>query len=241
MVDQKKIETGILGLDDLLGGGISEGSGLLLTGDHGSGKTIILAEFLYRGLTRYNQNGVFVSFEHDPKSIVDDLTTFGWDIEKEIKHKRLAFVDASPSPDCEEIGVCYSMTPLLARINFGIAQNGARRVALDGLSSLFQKFGDKKMIYETVVATALELKKSGITYIVSSEKMPELAKFSKVPEVFDTVVELVQRTAVNDQIEREIKLVKEDGVFLSTGKSAKFDLNDEGVVVDFQTDVLRSS
>ncbi|MCK4313278.1 KaiC 1, partial [Candidatus Bathyarchaeota archaeon] len=59
----KKIATGIRGLDELVGGGFPEGRVILIIGGPGAGKTIMCSQFLYKGISEYQENGVFVSLD----------------------------------------------------------------------------------------------------------------------------------------------------------------------------------
>ena len=54
-----KCPTGIQGLDDVTGGGLPRGRPTLVCGGPGCGKTLLAAEFLVRGATRYGEPGVF--------------------------------------------------------------------------------------------------------------------------------------------------------------------------------------
>ncbi|MBD3311774.1 MAG: hypothetical protein GF349_04780 [Candidatus Magasanikbacteria bacterium] len=58
-----RVKTGIEGLDEVLSGGFPAGRSLLVSGEAGAGKTVFLSEFLYHGITKYKENGVFVTFE----------------------------------------------------------------------------------------------------------------------------------------------------------------------------------
>jgi circadian clock protein KaiC len=92
----EKIPTGILGFDAVLEGGVPKGRVLLITGSTGTGKTVFSNEFLYRGITEYDENGVYVTFEEHPRDIIKNVANFGWDFDILIRQRKLVFVDASP-------------------------------------------------------------------------------------------------------------------------------------------------
>ncbi|MFH1768764.1 MAG: ATPase domain-containing protein, partial [Candidatus Omnitrophota bacterium] len=95
----QKIPFGIRGFDVISEGGIPKGRTTLLSGTSGSGKTLFAAEFLWRGIKEYNENGVFVTFEETPNDICRNVMSLGWDLRALEKQGKFAFVDASPSPD----------------------------------------------------------------------------------------------------------------------------------------------
>ena len=55
--------TGISGLDALFLGGILQGNIILVEGTPGTGKTLMGLEFIYRGITVYQEPGIIVVFE----------------------------------------------------------------------------------------------------------------------------------------------------------------------------------
>ena len=65
-----KAPTGIQGLDEITGGGLPRGRPTLISGGPGAGKTLFGLEFLVRGATKYDEPGVFMSFEES----IEDLT-----------------------------------------------------------------------------------------------------------------------------------------------------------------------
>ena len=78
----ERVKTGIEGLDDLIEGGFIKGDIILLAGNTGSGKTTFCAEFIYSGVIKYAENGVYATFEEDEKSLKRNMAKFGYDLEK---------------------------------------------------------------------------------------------------------------------------------------------------------------
>ena len=52
------VQTGIYGLDEMMGGGFPKNRIALILGGPGAGKTILASQFLYKGLTEFNENGI---------------------------------------------------------------------------------------------------------------------------------------------------------------------------------------
>jgi KaiC/GvpD/RAD55 family RecA-like ATPase len=84
-----RVETGIFGLDSLLGGGFRENTVNVVLGSTGTGKTIFALQFLLKGIEN-GEKGIFISFDMDELDIVDAVSGLGWhEIEDHIKNGQL--------------------------------------------------------------------------------------------------------------------------------------------------------
>lgn len=64
--------SGIKGLDEILGGGFIPNSSILLCGSPGSGKSNLALNFLYSGIEKYGQRGLFLSLEQPEEQIISN-------------------------------------------------------------------------------------------------------------------------------------------------------------------------
>jgi len=78
----EKIKTGIKGFDSLVEGGLPKGSVVLLSGTPGTGKTIFALEYLYNGAEKFDERGIYVTFEEKSEDLKKQAMQFGWDIDK---------------------------------------------------------------------------------------------------------------------------------------------------------------
>ena len=60
MPENDPVRTGIYGLDHILHEGIPRGNTILVEGVTGSGKTLFGVEFIYRGITEFDEPGLQV-------------------------------------------------------------------------------------------------------------------------------------------------------------------------------------
>ena len=93
---EDRMKTGIAGLDEILMGGIPRTNVILVEGTTGSGKTILGVEFIYRGITEFNEPGIIVVFEVSPDKLIRDAATLGWDLVALQAQKKLQIVFTSP-------------------------------------------------------------------------------------------------------------------------------------------------
>src|ERR1700692_3488601 len=90
------VRTGISGLDAILMGGIPRTNVILVEGTTGSGKTLLGVEFIYRGITQFNEPGIIVVFEVSPDKLIRDAARLGWDLAALQEQKKLQIVFTSP-------------------------------------------------------------------------------------------------------------------------------------------------
>lgn len=139
-VTQTKASTGIVGFDEITGGGLPQARSTLLTGGPGSGKTIFAVQFLLHGAERCAESGIFVAFEEAPKRIVGNFAGFGWKL-AELQDKKLFFIDAQPMPDLIQSGN-FDLSGLLAGLQAKIKETKARRIVFDALDVLLALLPD---------------------------------------------------------------------------------------------------
>lgn len=193
----ERLQTGIRGLDELFDGGVPKGRPVLVRGAPGSGKTVLLNEFLYRGISQGGENGVFVTLEERPDDIARNIASFGWDYPGLIEDRKLAFVDVGPRDmPVTEINDSYELTPLIARIESAVERVGAGRVSIDGLPAVFNRLDNKTAIRDMIFLLCERLKQRGVTTFISAETVGEdstLSRFGVEDFVADCVLELGQQ------------------------------------------------
>src|SRR5580658_1402957 len=126
------IRTGISGLDRILMGGIPRTNVILVEGTTGSGKTLLGTEFIYRGITEFNEPGIIVVFEVSPDKLIRDAATLGWDLAELQAQKKLQIVFTSPQVLDQELRSADSLLLETA------AEIGAQRIFIDGIGLLHQ-------------------------------------------------------------------------------------------------------
>jgi len=130
MFQSALLKTGIKGLDSILLGGIPRSNVILLQGAAGSGKTLMGVEFIYRGITLYDEPGLIVAFETNPSKLIRDAAEFGWMLDELQQKKKLQIIFTSPQLFERELRASDSLLLETAR------EMGATRIFVDGVALL---------------------------------------------------------------------------------------------------------
>jgi len=121
----RRLATGVAGLDEMMGGGIPSGDVVLLTGPAGSGKTTFATQFIATGLDD-GESCVVAVFEEYPEAYLARAKTVAVDFADMIGRGRLAVTYLRP--------LDLSVDEMLAEIQSAVERLGATRVVIDSLS-----------------------------------------------------------------------------------------------------------
>lgn len=206
----KKIATGIEGLEHITMGGLTEGRTTLVGGSSGSGKTLLAAEFLYRGITEFDRNGVFVTFEERPQGIMQNVKKLGWNLDELVQQNKLSIIDASPEPvPVTEVGD-YDLSGLFAQIDYGVKEVGAKLLVMDSIGSLFHQFSNTALIRREIFRITEMLKELGVTAIITAERLEEYGPISRhgVEEFVSDNVIILRNVLEDEKCRRTIQVLK---------------------------------
>ena len=123
----RHISSGIVGLDEMLGGGMLAGSALLVAGPAGSGKSTVAIQFLAEG-ARHGEPGVLAMFEETPLKYLEQAKGFDIDLEELRRANLLKQVYVRP--------LDLSVDETLFEIQAAVREVGAKRVVIDSLTGL---------------------------------------------------------------------------------------------------------
>ncbi|HEU5165089.1 MAG TPA: circadian clock protein KaiC [Chitinophagaceae bacterium] len=225
-----KTKTGISGLDEITMGGIPQGRPTLICGGPGCGKTLFSIEFLVNGATKFNEPGVFVTFEEKTEELIMNVASLGFDLDKLQKEKklRLDYVRIERS-EIEETGE-YDLDGLFIRLELAIDSIGAKRVVLDTIENLFAGLTNQGILRAELRRLFLWLKEKGVTAIVTGEQGEgKLTRHGLEEYVSDCVI-LLDHRVINQISTRRLRIVKYRGSAHGTNEFP-FLIDEEGISV----------
>ena len=162
-----RVKTGIVELDEMLGGGFMPGDAVMVAGAAGTGKTTLALQYLVNGV-KQGEPGIYVTFEELPDQIYRDAKNFGWDLRKMEDEGNFRVVCTSPSLMLES-GDGSLLEDVIREVQ-------PRRLVIDSLSHLemFVKKEDMRMEAYRMVSY---LKTRGISSILLWES-PQISGMS---------------------------------------------------------------
>ena len=210
--------TGILGLDEITGGGIPSGRPTLISGAAGCGKTMLAMEFLVRGATQFDEPGVFMMFEENAAELTANVRSLGFDLDELVAQKKIVLDHVHiERSEIEETGE-YDLEGLFIRLGHAIDSIGAKRVALDTIEALFAGLPNHAIVRAELRRLFRWLKDRGMTAVITGEKgEASITRYGLEEYVADCVIVLDQR--VSEQVcTRRLRVVKYRGTAHGTNE-----------------------
>lgn len=178
-VQQERMPTGIPGLDPLLGGGIRAKSINLIAGGAGTGKSIFCMQFLVNGIA-HGQNAVYVSFEEDEPTLLEDMACFGWDLSRLIREEKLVILHYT-----------HQQVEHVLEAGGGIIRDtieaiDAKLVVIDSLTAFTLLHDTEHEQRRALLALFDNLRKWGVTAFVTSQREEDEGRPESDVLVFET-------------------------------------------------------
>jgi len=207
----EKCPTGVAGLDEITNGGFPRGRPTLLCGTAGSGKTLLAAEFLVRGVTQYDEPGVFIAFEETCEELTKNVASLGFDLDALVRRKKLVIdyvhIDRT---EIEETGE-YNLEGLFVRVGYAIDSVGAKRIVLDTIEALFAGLANASILRAELRRLFRWLKDKGITAVVTAERSESTLTRHGIEEYVSDCVILLDQRIIEQVATRRLRVIKYRG------------------------------
>ncbi|KAA9349190.1 circadian clock protein KaiC [Larkinella humicola] len=206
-----KAMTGIVGLDEITGGGLPKGRPTLICGGTGCGKTLFSIEFIVHGAMLYGEPGVFMSFEEKAEELVLNVASLGYNL-NQLQHDKLIRLDhvRIERSEIEETGE-YDLDGLFIRLGHAIDSIGAKRVVLDTIENLFSGLLDQGILRAELRRLFEWLKAKKVTTIITGEKGDGTLTRQGLEEYISDCVILLDHRVANQISTRLLRIVKYRG------------------------------
>lgn len=163
-IEVQRCATGIQGFDGLCEGGLVADSANLVVGNAGAGKTTFLLQFLYNGVMKYDEKGLYVSFEPEVAELYKAGKKQGMDFEALDEQGKCSFLKLDNKMSLKEVEKTL--------MNF-VVKNDIKRICFDPINvfaiGLKDGIGVRSQIYELVSI----LKKLAVCVVIAGEAEEE--------------------------------------------------------------------
>ena len=190
----KRLSTGIAGLDDMLYGGIPEGSQNMIIGDSGSGKTLLSFQIAYNA-ARSGIPATILTIDQTANDLLRNaLSAFpGFTDAKELMDKGL--LNIVEMELLEEFKSRESITYFISEIVKGVRMNDSKLLVFDSLSVLRALSADDRSFTRMVNYMVESFRNVGITSIITMEIQNGQGDRHKAPglyedSMFDGIIKL---------------------------------------------------
>jgi len=221
MVNPIRTKTGVPGLDEILFGGIPQNNLVVISGDPGSGKTCLVLEYLYNGVIKYNEPGVYISLEESSEEIIGFAELFDWDLKPLIDKKLITIITVE----------LYDFDKLKNTIEDEVNRVGAKRLVIDP-GVVFRLYFERELdARKRILSLGRMLKRIGCTAIITNEISLERSSslFGLEEYVADGVI-LLYHTKLEDRFIRSVGILKMRGTKISE-KLHPLRITSEGIKV----------
>ena len=159
---EKRIPTGIFGLDPIIGSGFRDKTAVVVVGASGTGKSTFAMQFLMHGI-KHGEQGLYVTMEESPEQIIREAELLGFDMERHFE-KELFFIHLKGRNFKDMIN---EQLPKLVKAREDYAVN--TRVAIDPMTPVIWAVPDKQDQRELVGKLFNTLKNLGVVMATVEE------------------------------------------------------------------------
>lgn len=223
--------TGIAKFDDMLLGGITKGSTVLIAGQSGAGKTMLCTEWLCRGKDLFDAPGLYISLTEPETKLINNLRQTEYFKEEHLQKGGVRFFDLRGT--LQTLGTenrdmtsddCWKIIDAIGAI---VAEHGAQRVIIDSVTALCYRLGEPDLIRSFIFGLGTTLSYLDATVFLISEVSGDKYSIFGVEEfISDGIVKLSY--AKDGPISRELQIVKLRGQDFN-GHPAKFIITPGGL------------
>ncbi|OFW58156.1 MAG: hypothetical protein A2W01_07875 [Candidatus Solincola sediminis] len=201
----ERVPTGIVGLDEMLGGGLLYNSVAVIKGAPGTGKSCLGMEFIAKGILNYGEPGLIITFEEFPRQIYRDAISIGFDLRAFEHGQQLRTIFTTPAVFLREIqqpGGIFDRT---------IEEISAKRVFVDSMTQLERITQDPVQLREIMYTFLNGLLRYDITALVTQEDAFITGNMSVAEAglsyIVDTIIQL-RYVEISSSMDRAILVLK---------------------------------
>lgn len=161
IIQHGRQSTGIPVLDQMMNGGIPAGTTTLLSGNTGTGKSLISLTWLITGAIKKEQV-LLISFESNQVKIIDTASSFGWRLAEFLDRGLFKIISLSP--------IEVDLDIITFKIQKILDNSDIKRVVIDSISAFETGMSDKYKFKNYIWSLADYFRKKGISLTLVTEE-----------------------------------------------------------------------
>lgn len=200
----ERISSGILCLDEMLGGGYHRASCILLAGEPGSGKTLLASTFTQQ-MCKQGEKVLYVSFEESADALIHNIMNAGINLDTYRKSGNLYILSTMP----EARGIEEHLLHLLDNIEKFKPQH----VIIDAISAC-ERIAGKNAAFDYLMRLLNFIKERGITGLLTNQTSGYKSQLeisgNGISSMVDTLI-FINYIFTEKEINRTIQILKSRG------------------------------
>jgi circadian clock protein KaiC len=200
-----RLESGLAGLDALLGGGLERGTSTLIQGAAGTGKSSLGALFAMRAAERGEHASLFI-FDESANTLLSRMQGLGLDLSPHVASGRIAIREVDPAE--------LSPGELVHAIRVAVEDRHSRLVMVDSLNGYLNSMPDEKFLIVQMHELLTYLGQAGVATILVASQQGMISSHMSSPVdasyLADAVV-LLRYFESEGEVKQAISVVKMRG------------------------------
>lgn len=204
-IKEGRLKSGIVGLDQMLGGGFLRARPILIAGGAGTGKSIFGMHFVYEG-AKNGEPGLIFSYDTVPEELISDAQKIGMDFQMLIDKNLLKIIYTSPVESCPDEHA-FMIKQAVKEIN-------AKRVVFDSISDLESAIPDPIKVRDYVSSLIAFFRSVGVSSLFTLES-PRLTGDVQISEkgvsfVVNTII-FLRYVEIGSEMRKALSVLKMRG------------------------------
>ncbi len=236
-------QTGIKGLDEILGEGIPNGHVVLLEGEAGSGKTVFSMQWLFEGSERYDSPGVYIAVTETFTKAIQNIGSMNFYDQSLLSSGDLHFTDLRSMAGLigfEKNGSGKigreDIEKLVSKIEELVKDVGAERLVIDSITALGYRVDDQELFRHFIFRLGTIMSSLNCTVFLTSEARNGSSPFNVEDFISDGIISL-NHTPGEQKMLRYLNVKKMRGIDYRSG-SVNFEISSDGILVYPKTPTL---
>ena len=200
-----KMQSNVKALDDLLGGGVEQGTSTLIVGGAGTGKSTIAAQFCLAAAGRGEKSIVFM-FDETPNTLFSRCTGLGMELEAQVKAGMVEIVQVDPAE--------VSPGEFAHRIREAVEVNQVKLVVVDSLNGYLNAMPEERFLITQLHEILTYLSQQGVATLLISAHHGVIGSQMQTPVdasyLADAVI-LLRYFESKGEVRQAISVVKKRG------------------------------